>query len=101
MNTANLQLQGLYVAIAAITKALVVKGLLTHEEVDRALREAEMSSLADYRNDEAEAPNREAMAFAARFLRIVNNSAAGEPMPSFSDVARQVGEAKKSSQGGS
>ena len=100
MNTANLQLQGLYVAIAAITKALVVKGLLTHEEVDRALREAEMTSLADYRSDETEAPNREAMAFAARFLRVVNNAVPGEQMPSFSQVARQVGEAKKPLQAG-
>jgi hypothetical protein len=96
MNTANLQLQGLYLAIAAITKALVVKGLLTREEVDRALREAEMTSLADYRTDDAEAPNREAMAFAARFLRLVNNSGPGAQMPPFSDIARQVGEAKKS-----
>jgi hypothetical protein len=95
MNTANLQLQGLYLAIAAITKALVVKGLLTREEVDRALREAEMTSLADYRSDDAEAPNREAMAFAARFLRLVNNSGPGAEMPPFSEIARRVGEAKK------
>jgi hypothetical protein len=96
MNTANLQLQGLYLAIAAINNALVTKGLLTREEVDRALREAETTSLADYRADEAEAPNRDAMAFAARFLRLVNNSGSGGKMPPFSEIARQVGEAKKS-----
>jgi hypothetical protein len=98
MNTANLQLQGLYVAIAAVNKALVAKGLLTREDVDRALREAELTSLADYRSDGPEAPNREAMAFAARFLRLVNNAGPGAPMPPFSETARQVGEAKKSPQ---
>jgi hypothetical protein len=95
MNTANLQLQGLYLAIAAVNNALVAKGLLTREEVDLALREAETTSLEDYRADDLVAPNREAMAFAARFLRLVNQQASGGEMPSFSDIAKQVGETKK------
>jgi hypothetical protein len=58
------------------------------------IREAETTSLADYRADEAEAPNRDAMAFAARFLRLVNNSGSGARMPPFSEIARQVGETR-------
>ena len=37
------------------------------------------------------------MAFAARFLRIVNQTASGGEMPSFSDIAKQVAETKKPS----
>ena len=97
MNTANLQLQGLYLAIAAVNNALVAKGVLTREEVDLALREAETTSLDDYRTGDLIAPNREAMAFAARFLHIVNQTASGGEMPPFSDIAKQVAETKKPS----
>ena len=41
MNTANLQLEGLLMAIAAVNQALVAKGMLATEEIDRSL-EAEI-----------------------------------------------------------
>ena len=41
MNVANLQLQGLYLAIAAVNNALVVKGLLTRGEIADCLERAE------------------------------------------------------------
>ncbi len=41
MNTANLQLRGLVMAIAAVLEALKCSGVLTAEELDEALDTAE------------------------------------------------------------
>ena len=68
MNTANLQLEGLYLAIAAINNVLVDKNLLTREEIDLALRRAEQTALGDYRTGELSFSERDAMAFAPRLL---------------------------------
>jgi len=95
MNTANLQLEGLYLSIAAINNALVQKGVLSREEVDHALRTAEQIVLGDDRNVEDLAPsNREAVAFAPRLLALANNMASGTDTPPFSELARMVGQTK-------
>lgn len=49
MNVANLQLEGLMMAIAAVNNALVHKGLLSVDEVDIALRRAEAAMTSDER----------------------------------------------------
>lgn len=49
MNTANLQLDGLLMAIAGINQALVSKGLLTSEDMDRALAISEQTASGDDR----------------------------------------------------
>ncbi|HRP78349.1 MAG TPA: hypothetical protein PL183_04505 [Aquamicrobium sp.] len=97
MNVANLQLQGLYLAFAAINNALVAKGLLSREEVDRALRLAERTALGDDRQVEEDIPpsGRDAVAFPARLLALANNSASGEEIPPFSELARLVGQTKR------
>ena len=93
MNTANLQLEGLYLAIASLTGALVAKGLLTREEVEAALTSAEQAANSDYRvADGLSAANRAAVAFPARFLRMANNGSESAETRSFSDLARMVGE---------
>ena len=95
MNTANLQLEGLYIAVAAITNALVVKGVLTREEVDGALRVAEKTALTGDRVDEdLRLANREAIAFPARLLALANRMADESELPSFAELARLVGERK-------
>lgn len=95
MNTANLQLEGLYLAIAGITNALVTKGLLTREEVNTALRTAEQSATSDYRSAEDLSPaNRDAIAFPARLLVLANSLASGSTIPSFAALAKMVGETK-------
>lgn len=43
MNTANLQLEGLYLVVAALIEALVSKGVLSREDVDEALKRAEQA----------------------------------------------------------
>ncbi|WP_342643399.1 hypothetical protein [Rhodoligotrophos ferricapiens] len=96
MNTANLQLEGLYLAIAAINNALVAKGILTREELDLALRRAEQTALGDDRTAEDLSPaNRDAVAFPARLLILANSVGLDRPLPAFSELARQVGETKK------
>lgn len=98
MNVANLQLQGLYLAFAAINNVLVAKGLLTREEVGAALRLAEQIALGDDRQVEDIPPSgRDAVAFPARLLALANDSASGEEILPFSELARLVGQTKRMS----
>ena|SRR5690606_21948332 len=96
MNTANLQLEGLYLVIASLTEALVAKGLLSQQEVDVALTRAEQAAIGDERSTEDLSPaHRDAIAFAARLLRIAN-AEGGDPQGlSFHRLAKRVGETKQ------
>ena len=95
MNTANLQLEGLMMAVAAVNQALVAKGLLTTEELDRALAVSEQNALGDDRVSEDMSPaNRDAVIFPVRVLRLANNMAGDNDVPAFHELARMVGETK-------
>jgi hypothetical protein len=95
MNTANLQLEGLLVAIAGINRALVAKGLIKNEEIEHALSIAEQTVLGDDRLTEDMSPsNRDAVAFPIRVLRIANRLGEAEIMKSFAELARDVGKTK-------
>jgi hypothetical protein len=96
MNSANLQLEGLYVAIAAINEALISKGLLTRDELTTALRSAEQSVIGDDRVVEDLRPaERDAIAFPCRLLvEALAMANAGEPL-SFAALARRVGASKE------
>ena len=95
MNTANLQLEGLYLAIAAINNALVEKGLLSREEIGHALKLAEETATGDYRSIESLTPsNRDAVAFPARLLLLAISNPDHKTMPSFSELAKLVGQTK-------
>lgn len=92
MNTANLQLEGLYLVIASINSALVNKGVLSRAEIGVALERAEQVALGDYRVEEKLTPAyRDAVAFPARLLMKANESHDGS---SFSELARAVGTTK-------
>jgi hypothetical protein len=94
MNTANLQLEGLYLSIAALTNLLVSKGVVSREDVAGALKSAEQTALTDYRAGELRPANRDAVAFASRFLQLANNSAGDGATPGFGELARLVGQLK-------
>ena len=94
MNIANLQLEGLYLALAAINNALVEKGILSREEMSLALCRAEQIAVGDDRMDELSSAEREAVAFAPRLLLLANDWAASDPA-SFSELARLVGQTKR------
>ncbi len=93
MNTANLQLEGLYMAMAALVEVLKDKGLVTGDEIDAALAHAERSAL-EGRDDDLSPANLDAIAFPLRLLRLANaTSFAGHPLP-FQELTRRVGEAR-------
>jgi len=96
MNQANLQLEGLLMAIAALNRMLVEKGLATAQDVDTALRRAEARITSDdrFQDQDIALANRDAMCFPIRLLRLANGdedcAAVG-----FSELAREVGLTKR------
>lgn len=94
MNSANLQLEGFYLVIAALNNALVAKGIMSREEIDLVLRVAEETATADINIEEMSDSNREAVAFPARLLRLANNGASDNQIQPFSELARLVGQTK-------
>lgn len=91
MNTANLQLEGLYMAFASLVELLKEKGLVSAGEVDVALARAERSAFEGKEND-LSASNFEAIGFPIRLLRLANTTSfEGHPLP-FPELTRRVGE---------
>lgn len=95
MNTANLQLEGLYLVVAALNNALVNKGLLSREELGHALKLAEQTALGDEATEDLSTAHRDAIAFPARLLMLANNGASGDEIQSFSELAKLVGQTKE------
>jgi hypothetical protein len=95
MNVANLQLQGLLMAIASINNALVHKGVLDIDEIDLALRKAEANLTGEERLFEDMAPSqRDAVCFPIRLLQAANSSQGETSVSTFSELARLVGSTK-------
>lgn len=95
MNTANLQLEGMLLAISALMNALGRKGLLSTEEIAAALSEAEEAARKDeLRPKGLSASNVEAVLFPIRFLQAVNTRPSEAKLPAFSHLATAVGETK-------
>lgn len=95
MNVANLQLEGLLMAVASINHLLVQKGMLTAEEIDLALRKAEASEIGQERSESMSASSRDAVNFPIRLLELANQCQPEADMPSFSKLARMVGQIKE------
>jgi len=69
MHVANLQLEGLLMAVASINNVLVRKGLLSVQEIDDALAKAESGLMADeHVAGDMSASNRDAVCFPIRCL---------------------------------
>ena len=73
MNTANLQLKGILLALYALLNALKLnalkrKGVLNQQEIEAALEEAEANSITEARErNELSKANAEAISFPVRF----------------------------------
>ncbi|UZF95612.1 hypothetical protein [Bosea sp. NBC_00550] len=67
MNTANLQLEGLMLSVAALFEELKRKGVLAASEIEAALARAENG--ASERTTELSEANAEAIRFPIRFLK--------------------------------
>ena len=94
MNTANLQLEGLYAAVAALLNALREKGVMTAEEIDACLKDAEDLNTSARRS--LSPSNVDAVRFPFRYLRAANRTAAGGQPKSFFDIATEIGMTKDS-----
>lgn len=94
MNVANLQIEGLLMAVAAINHLLVRKGLLTVGEIDTALAKAQANMTSEERAQELSSSNRDAINFPIRLLQVTNHCAPEADLPTFSELARIVGEIK-------
>jgi hypothetical protein len=94
MNVANLQIEGLILAVAFLNKALVDQGVLSRDEIGQALKEAEAVATSDEHLSEGMSPpERHAVCFAIRALKIANDTLAGANL-NFSELARAVGRTK-------
>lgn len=94
MNTANLQIEGLLIAVASLNNMLVAKGIVSTEDVTNTLNRAEQTVLGDYRTDELDPAQRDAIAFPIRLLRLANNGSSDGDIRSFSELAKLVGQTK-------
>ncbi|MBB4292507.1 hypothetical protein GGE16_004586 [Rhizobium leguminosarum] len=90
MNTANLQLKGLIMAMASLCDAIVEKELLTRGEIDAALSKAQRAIEEDD-DHELSGSNRAAILFPIRVLQLAGEAAGGDERLTFSDYAKRVG----------
>lgn len=97
MNTANLQLEGLYMVVAGLIAAMKEKGVLEEQEIDAMLAQAEASLASDpQRPAEMRGANVHAICFPVRFLRQALKTPPGGGH-SFAELAARVGQAEMSS----
>ncbi len=96
MNTANLQLEGLYVVLAALLESLREKGVFEHEELESLLDRTEARLASDpNRTTQLRDANVEAICFPARYLRQALHASAQGGDQSFMTLATQVGQVKR------
>src|SRR5436190_1266204 len=96
MNVANLQIEGLMMAVASVNHLLVRKGLLTVDEIDVALRRAEAGMIGDDRLVEEMSPaNRDAVCFPIRLLQLANLGQSETDVQPFAELTKAVGETKE------
>lgn len=93
MNTANLQLEGLLLAVSRLLEVARRKGLLTQAEIEAALQEADAAARQETQARNLSPAQAEGVRFPIRFLLAASNLTAG-PAPTFGDTAARVGEEK-------
>ena len=96
MNPANLQIEGLLMAVASLNQLLVKKDIVSTDEIDESLRKAEARITGDDRFfEEIPLASRDAMCFPIRLLILANHATPGDKMPGFSALAKLVGQTKQ------
>ena len=95
MNTANLQLEGLLLALGQLVRVMQEKGLVTNEEVTAALRRAEAMATSD------QGTLRDANVQAVRFpIRYLIEAIEGSSLRPFHEIAADIGRGKDRAQAG-
>ncbi|WP_028033132.1 hypothetical protein [Chelativorans sp. J32] len=97
MNTANLQMEGVLMAMATLCRLLRQKGVADAAEIENALAEAERTLASDERRPEQiSRANIEAALFPIRFLREANRQdAAPGAERAYTDIATAVGRTQR------
>jgi hypothetical protein len=91
MNTANPQLEGLYLALAAVNRLLVDKGLVSNAELQDVLQATERAVLADDKPLNVSSSHQKAVAFPVRLLLLANEAHEEGKSFCFDDLAREIG----------
>jgi hypothetical protein len=94
MDVANLQIEGLCLAHAALHRLLIAKGLVTTEEIGAALQFAEAELTGEDRCEELSPALRDAVVFPLRVMRVAAAKPLNDPL-SFADLAKTVGRTKQ------
>lgn len=93
MNTANLQLEGVYAVLAALCQALVDKKVLGEDELGLLLAEVEQGITSGAgRPIEVRSSNVEAMCFPVRFLKSALKVSSQGRRASFAEVTARIRE---------
>jgi len=93
MNTANLQLEGLLVALTHLIGVLQQKGLVSHDEIKDALTQAETAAMGQAdRGGQLREANQQAILFPIRYL-MEATSAAGTGK-AFRTITAEIGRDK-------
>lgn len=94
MNTANLQLEGVLLAMAALADVLARKGIVSRDEWVEALNRAEIEAAGEAkRSAEMRAAHVDGICFPIRFLRLAA-TLGPEERKSFMEIAALVGQTK-------
>ncbi|WP_105383341.1 hypothetical protein [Neorhizobium alkalisoli] len=91
MNTANPQLEGLYLALAAVNRLLVDKGIVSNAELQDVLQATERAVLADDKPLNVSSSHQKAVAFPIRLLLLANEAHEEGKAFCFDDLAREIG----------
>lgn len=95
MNTANLQLQGLYTVLAELLATLQAKGVLAEGETEALLRRAEQTAGKDAeQRSEHSLAELEAVLFPIRLLMEAQTAGERDERLGFSELAKLVGQSK-------
>jgi len=96
MNTANLQMEGVLMAMATLCRLLRQKGIADATEIDAALAEAEGVLSSDSRRPEQlSRANVEAALFPLRFLREANRRDIPDSSAAYTEIATMVGRTRR------
>lgn len=86
MNTANPQREGLYLALSALVREMISKGVLSQQDLDSAMAQARQQAEADFATSPLPDVNRKAVLFPIELLALAGK---GEP-ETFRELARRV-----------
>ncbi len=96
MNTANLQLEGLYVVLSELLISLRDKGIFENRELELILHQTEARLASDpNRSSQLRDANVEAICFPARYLRQALQTSAEGGSQSFAELTSRVGHVKR------